>query len=286
MNVQFLDIPTQCPVCGHPTTIKADPRSGVKTLWCSNPDCGNQTLAKWKHFVSRDAMNMAGIGPAQLQDMLALGIIDENFSSIYQAADNGAIYSLIQNYEGYGDTKVSNIINAIENSRHEAVTLANLIYAFGIPNIGLQAAKALAEYADNDPTVIIPALPDDFNLAGFGEVLINSFESYFADMSKFNDFKKVYTAITLKEPKGKTSNALGGLTFCCTGAVEVFNNRKELQAAIESRGGKFTTSVTSKTNYLITNDTTSGSAKNKAAQQLGIPILSEQDFISKFNITV
>ena len=282
-NVKFFEIPSVCPSCGCKTVIKTDPKSGVDTLWCENPACSAKGVAKWSHFVSRDAMNITSIGESILEDLLDLDIINNKLSSIYTATAED-FFRLCIEIDGYGETKVSNILNAIEKSRH--TTLERVVYAMGIPNIGLQTAKQLIKLADSDVDKLLdPSLIDKiYNTNGLGQAVATSWVT-FMQSDAAEDFVDLLDILDIAAPVEITGE-LNGLTFCCTGAVEMFKNRKELQVAIESRGGKFTTSVTGNTSYLITNDTTSGSAKNKAAQKLGIPILTEHEFISKFNITV
>lgn len=282
-NIQFFDIPQVCPSCGHPTVIKTDPNSGVETLWCTNAFCGDRGTAGWLHFISRDAMNILGIGESILKDMLDLNIINDKFSSIY-TAEISEVFRLCTELEGYGETKVSNILDAIAKSKH--TKLEKVIYAMGIPNIGLQTAKVLAKLADYDiDTLLDPSLINSiYTTPGLGDAVANSW-TQFMRSDKAEDFIDLLDILDIEVPAAATSE-LNNLIFCCTGAVEIFKNRKELQAVIEGMGGKFTTSVSKNTSYLITNDTTSGSAKNKAAQALGIPILTEQDFINKFNIQV
>lgn len=277
-NNRFLVPPTVCPKCGHNLIVKTDKSSGVKTLWCSNKECSARGIAKWEHFVSRDAMNIDGISTAILQDMLDVGIIDNNFSSLYEVTADD-LFMLQVNKEGYGEVKLNNIANAITASRK--TSLERVLFAVGIPLVGLQTAKKITKLAKGDvdeltdPVIIQKILMTD----GLGQAVATSYQDYM--MNHLEEFFELVDHLELEAPK-QTSGELDGLTFCCTGAVLVYRNREELQASIESRGGKFTSAVSSKTNYLITNDTGSGSKKNRTAQQLGIPIISEQQFIDQF----
>ena len=276
---QILNIPTVCPLCGHPTVVKTNPTSGVKTLWCENDNCGARGLQNWVHFVSRDAMNINGLGESILQDMYDLEIINNRFSSIYTATPYD-MFRLCTELEGYGEKKVTNILDAIQASKN--TSLENVLYAFGIPNIGLQTAKQIVKLANSDLDELSSPmmLHKILNTNGLGPVVANSWKQFMTS-DKVLDFFDVCDNLILKQPV-QTTSELNGLTFCCTGDVYQYKNRKELQASIEQRGGKFTTSVTGNTNYLITNDTGTGSAKNKAAKAKGIPIITEQQFIDMF----
>lgn len=274
-----INIPTACPSCEHTTIIKTDSKSGVDTLWCTNPSCSAKGLQKWTHFIARDAMNVIGLGESILQDLTDLGIINNNLSSLYTATSSD-FYRLLNEREGYGEKKINNILDAIEKSK--TIALENVLYAYGIPNIGLQTAKQIIKLANNnlDELSAPLMLQKILQTNGLGQVVANSWKQFMMS-DKASDFFCLCDILNLKIPTVSTSE-LNGLTFCCTGDVNIYKNRKELQASIEQRGGKFTSSVTGKTNYLITNDTTSGSAKNKAAEKLGIPIISEEQFISQF----
>lgn len=279
-GLQLLNIPTACPHCGQPTVVRTDPSSGVDTLWCTNKECAARSIAKWEHFVSRDAMNINGLGTAVLQDMIDINIINEHFYSLYEASFED-FFRLCTELEGYGETKVSNIINAVTASKK--TTLERVVYSLGIPNVGLQTAKQIVKLANWDiDNLTNPGIISDIaNAKGLGAVAATSYRDYMS--AHIEDFYRLADALDIEEHIQQTGE-LVGLVFCCTGAVNVYAGRKALQASIEARGGKFTTSVSGNTSYLITNDTTSGSAKNKAAAKLGIPVITEQEFIDKFGM--
>lgn len=275
----LLEGPDYCPCCGDVTTMNVDPNSGVHTLWCLNKACPAKSLQQWAHFVSREAMNINGLGESILQDLIDLGIINTNLSSLYTATPYD-FFRLCSELEGYGEKKVTNILDAINASK--TVALENVLYAYGIPNIGLQTAKTIVKLANYDLDTLSSTdmLEKILNTNGLGNVVANSWKNFMMS-DRADDFFELCEILVLKQPKAQTGE-LNGLTFCCTGDVYQYKNRKELQASIEQRGGKFTTSVTGNTDYLITNTPDSGTAKNKAAIAKGIPVITEQQFIDQF----
>ena len=276
---KLIEAPDCCPCCGGEITMKVDPESSVRTLWCLNKTCPAKGLQQWAHFVERDAMNVNGLGESILQDLLDLGIINNNLSSLYIATPYD-YFRLCTELEGYGEKKVTNLLDAIDKSKD--VALENALYAYGIPNIGLQTAKTIVKLADynldnlSSPNMLQLIL----NTNGLGDVVANSWRQFMMS-DRAEDFFDLCDILRLKQPKQQTGE-LEGLTFCCTGDVYQYKNRKELQASIEQRGGKFTTSVTGNTDYLITNTPDSNTAKNKAADARGIPKITEQQFIDQF----
>lgn len=276
---KLIEAPGYCPCCGDVVTMKIDSESEVRTLWCMNQNCPAKGLQQWVHFVERDAMNVNGLGESILQDLLDLGIINNRLSSLYTATPYD-YFRLCTELEGYGEKKVTNLLDAIEKSKD--IALENALYAYGIPNIGLQTAKTIVKLAnyDLDELSSLTMLKKILQTNGLGEVVAKSWKQFMLS-DRADDFFALCDVLRIKQPATQTSE-LEGLTFCCTGDVHQYKNRKELQASIEQRGGKFTTSVTGNTNYLITNDTESGSTKNKAAKAKGIPVITEQQFIDQF----
>lgn len=276
---RILEGPDYCPCCGSDTTMNVEPSSGVKTLWCLNKSCPAKGLQQWAHFVERDAMNVNGLGESILQDLLDLSIINNNLSSLYTATP-ADYFRLCVELEGYGEKKVTNILDAIEKSK--TVPLENVLYAYGIPNIGLQTAKVIVKLADYDLDELssLTMIKKILNTNGLGQVVAHSWKQFMLS-DRADDFFGLCDLLNLVKPAEQTAE-LSGLTFCCTGDVYQYNGRKELQASIERRGGKFTTSVTGNTNYLITNTPDSNTAKNKAADAKGIPKITEQQFIDMF----
>lgn len=278
--MQFLDIPGTCPCCGFETEVRQDPTSGVYTLWCNNPDCSAKGNKKLEHFVKRDCMNIDGISGATLMALVDAGIVTD-FTSIYHIKEHR---NEIVNLEGFGDQSFLKMVQAIEKSRE--VQLHNLIFALGIPNIGLATAKLICENFNYDVAETIFADYDELmSINGIGDVIAESFTDYFADEDNRNQFTSLIKELVIKEPVAKIDASMAGVTICVTGSVYIFNNRKEIEDLIVRLGGKLTKSVSKSTSYLVTNDTGTGSRKNVAAAKYGIPILSEQEFIDKFNLS-
>jgi len=278
MEPKFLEIPKVCPVCGQPTTIRTEQRSGVKTLWCTNPNCGqsmNQSLA---HFVSRDAMNIVGLSENTLAELSAYEIVN-TMSDIFNLGDYAEALTSI---DGWGVKKVEKLLDAIEKAKH--VKLENFIYALGIPNVGLQTAKLIAKYCKYDLDAFREL--DYYQLIcvpGLGDTIATNVVEWLEDPDCQGEIDcMLASGLDIIGTDRVVGSSLAGKVFCCTGAVYQFSSRTELKNYIESQGGKLTGSVSNNTNYLITNDTTSGSAKNKAAAALGIPVITEQEFIDMF----
>jgi len=272
-------IPDECPVCGAETEIRIELSSGVETLYCTNEYCQAKGLRLFTHFVSRDAMNIEGLSISTLEKFMDAGFINE-FADIYKLEQ---YRDEIINMEGFGVRSYEKLIASINKSRN--VKLANLIYALGIPNIGLQTAKTLIKAAKYSLKTLIDMDIDDLmSISGIGEVIATSFYEWFHDVDNIQKFVELYKQLNIIPEVESTDNSLAGMTFCCTGAVYIFQSRNHLKEVIESKGGKLTGSVTKNTDYLITNDTTTGSRKNRAAQELGIPVLTEEEFIEKFGI--
>lgn len=271
-------VPSTCPFCGGATEICEETNSGTLTLKCVSGMCGRQDIQKLTHFVSRDAMNIVGLSEKKLLMLVETGFISDA-ASIYKLKDSIAD---IAGLEGFGMTSAVNLVQAVENSKD--VKLYNFIYALGIPNVGLQTSKVICDYFDNDIVKLFGASYSQLcSIASVGDIIASSVYEYISNMDNVKKAAEIARNLRFIKEAPKT-NEMSGLVFCVTGAVEIFNNRKEIQQVIESKGGKLTGSVSASTSYLITNDTTSGSAKNKAAQQYGIPILTEREFIDKFNI--
>lgn len=274
-------IPGTCPCCGENTSVHEDPNSGVLTLWCDNPDCSAKGNRLFEHFVTRDAMNIDGISGATLNTLSECGIITDLASIFHLAEHQNEITSL----EGFGFKSYYNMVQAVEKARK--VKLYNLIYALGIPNIGLATSKLICRYFGNDMKATVTASYNDLiNIDGIGDVIAQSFVDYFANKENAEQFVRLIKEVDLIHEEISTDTSMAGITICVTGDVYIFPNRRAIKDIVESMGGKLTGSVSRSTNYLVTNDTTSGSRKNKAAQEYGIPILTEQEFIDKFSITV
>ena len=276
-EVSTAEIPEKCFVCGGETEVRKL-RDG-EALYCTNPNCSAQRIQALSHFVSRDAMNMEGLSEETLKKFLEKGFV-ENYPDLFRLEEHK---DAITEMEGFGEKSYQNLIASIEKAKD--VELPNFIYALGINHVGLRNAKLLCSNFGFDLEKIKAATEEELvQVEGFGEIIAHSIAQYFRQEEHLNLLADAlgYLHIKAAEQAETGNSPLTGLTFVVTGDLEHFANRKELQALIEKGGGKVTGSVTKKTNFLINNDIHSASSKNKKAAELGIPILSEQDFIEKF----
>ena len=267
------EIPAVCPVCGGKTQI-VSLRDG-KALKCINMDCPAKKLMGFVHFVSRDAMNIEGLSESTLEKFINADTLVD-FADIYSLSKHK---DTLVGLEGFGEKSFENLMSAIEKSRN--VGLPNFIYALGIENVGLSNAKLLCKYYSHDIDKILAAKAEELvGIDGFGEIIAQSAENYFKDEKHIALIEKLRKELTFDIPKEAEGEVpLKDKIFVITGDVHHFKNRKELQAKIEELGGKATGSVSAKTSYLINNDITSNSSKNKKAKELGVPIISEEDFL-------
>lgn len=270
-----MEILQQCPVCGQPTTIKN--QNGAKFLYCLNEKCQVKHIKGFTHFVSRDAMNIDGLSEATLEKFVQMGFVKE-YADLYHLDQHK---EEIVSMEGFGAKSYDNLIAAVDNSR--TTSLAKVIYSLGIANIGLANAKMICRYFDDDLEAMLKT--DVLTLTeidGVGTVIAESFVEYFKDSENLRMFRDLLKELSIQVAENKELSELPlvGLVFVITGSVEHFANRNELKDYIEANGGKTTGSVTSKTDYLINNDTASNSSKNKKAKELGVQIISEEDFLA------
>ena len=267
------DIPAECPVCGGATEIRSI--NDVKSLYCTNPDCQAKKIKGFALFVSRDAMNIDGLSEMTLEKFIAAGFIHE-FSDIFHLDRHK---DAIVEMEGFGEKSYENLVNAAKAASH--TTLPRLIYGLGIAGIGLANAKMICKHFRYDLDAMRQADSEDLcSIDGIGAVLADAWVKYFRSEKNNQALDTLLNDLTFEEEQMESGdNSLEGKIFVITGSVEHFANRKELQAFIEARGGKATGSVTAKTSYLINNDVTSSSSKNKKARELGVPVLSEEDFL-------
>lgn len=266
------NIPEVCPVCGGVTEIRK--MNDVESLYCTNPECQAKKIKSFTLFVSRDALNIEGLSEASLEKFIGRGFIHE-FADIFKLSAHKAE---IVEMEGFGEKSYENLMTGIERAR--TTTLARVIYSLGIPNIGLSGAKLICRQFEDEVEQVLAA--DEEALAaidGIGAVIAGSFVEYFRDAEKRERFEHLLSRLTLVKEEVSGEQDLKGKVFVVTGSLTHFANRNELKDQIEKRGGKVTGSVTGKTDYLINNDTTSSSSKNKKAKELGIPIISEEDFL-------
>ena len=267
------DIPLHCPVCGGDTEVKQV--SNAKALYCINPDCQAKHLKSFALFVSRDALNIEGLSEATLEKFIAKGYIKE-YADIFHLE---RFRDEIEKMEGFGEKSYRNLIESIEKAR--TTTLPKVIYGLGIANIGLANAKMICSEFGCDTDKMLAAGPEELSaIQGVGGVIAGAFVDYFSDERHVRIFRDLLKELTIPaEEAEQKEQRFAGVNFVITGSVEHFANRGEIKELIENLGGKVTGSVTSKTNYLINNDVTSTSSKNKKANELGIPIISEKDFL-------
>ena len=267
------NIPEVCPVCGGVTEIRKT--NDVESLYCTNPECQAKKIKSFTLFVSRDALNIEGLSEASLEKFIGRGFIHE-FADIFKLSAHKAE---IVEMEGFGEKSYENLMTGIERAR--TTTLARVIYSLGIPNIGLSGAKLICRQFEDEVEQVLAA--DEEALAaidGIGAVIAGSFVEYFRDAEKRERFEHLLSRLTLVKEEVSGEQDLKGKVFVITGSLTHFANRNELKDQIEKRGGKVTGSVTGKTDYLINNDTTSSSSKNKKAKELGVKIISEDEFLS------
>lgn len=267
------DIPECCPACHGPAVIEMV--NDVESLYCRNSRCPAKAIKGFTLFVSRDAMNIDGLSEATLEKFIGHGLIGQ-FGDIFELEK---YRDEIVQMEGFGEKSCQNLLNSIEKARK--TELPRLIYALGIPNIGLSNAKVICQKFGYDLGRLRKLTREELAEAdGIGPVIAGSFVDYFADEDHNRQLDHLLSHLVIQEaPRETNEQIFAGLNFVITGNVEHFANRNAVKAEIEKRGGKVTGSVTSKTNYLINNDVTSGSSKNKKAKELQIPIISENDFI-------
>ncbi|MBQ9277959.1 MAG: NAD-dependent DNA ligase LigA [Lachnospiraceae bacterium] len=267
-----LIVPDVCPACGNKTELKNE--NQVETLYCPNPDCPAKSIKLFTHFVSRNAMNIDGMSEATLEKFIDKGFLVE----LYDIYHLDRYEDEIVNMEGFGRKSYDNMIESINASRNTDLT--RVLYGLGILNIGHATAKLICKFFKNDIEKIISASAEEFaQIEKIGEVIAEGIVSYFANDENIRVLRAILNEVTLIEEVNDKEQDLEGKTFVITGSLNNFANRDELKKLIEDRGGKVAGSVSAKTSYLINNDVMSNSSKNKKAKDLGIPIISEEDFL-------
>ena len=270
------DIPEVCPVCGGQTEVRRI--NDVKSLYCTNPDCQAKKIKSFTLFTSRDALNIAGLSEATLEKFIGVGMIHEYADIFHLDRHQEEIVEM----DGFGQKSYDNLIAAAEKASH--TTLPRMVYGLGVAGIGLANAKMICRHFKNDFEAMRHATVEELvEIDGIGEVLAQAWTAFFSDGKNNAIVDHLLAELTFEagdeESSEDADEAFAGMNFVITGSLEHFKNRKELQELIERRGGKVTGSVTSKTNYLINNDVASSSSKNKKARELGVPILSEEEFL-------
>ncbi|MBO7364585.1 MAG: NAD-dependent DNA ligase LigA [Lachnospiraceae bacterium] len=267
-----LEIPAACPVCGGKTEIRDE--AGVRTLYCTNPECAAKKIKAFDLFVSRNALNLDGLSEATLEKLIDRGFVT-CFADLFRME---RFRREIASMEGFGEKSAENLIRSAENARE--TTLSRLLAALGIPGVGVAGGKLLSRHFDGDLQALMDASEEELTaIDGIGGVTAGDITAYFRDERNRAALTDLLSEIRLKPEAGAASAAFEGKTFVITGAVHRFANRDALKAYIEARGGKTASSVSRKTDYLINNDVTSNSTKNRTARELGIPVLSEEDFL-------
>ena len=271
------DIPEACPVCGGQTEVRQ--LNDVKSLYCTNPDCQAKKIKSFTLFTSRDALNIAGLSEATLEKFIGVGMIHEYADIFHLDRHQEEIVEM----DGFGQKSYDNLIAAAEKASH--TTLPRMVYGLGVAGIGLANAKMICRHFKNDFEAMRHATVEELvEIDGIGEVLAQAWTAFFSDGKNNAIVDHLLAELTFEAGDEESSEgadeAFAGMNFVITGSLEQFKNRKELQELIERRGGKVTGSVTSKTNYLINNDVASSSSKNKKARELGVPILSEEEFLN------
>ena len=269
----LLTIPDTCPACGHPTVIKNE--NDTETLNCPNPECPAKDLKRFSLYVSRNAMNIDGISEATLERFIDQGFLKQ-LSDLYHL---DRYKDEIVAMDKLGEKSYANLIASVEASR--SAHLANLIYALGIPNVGLSNAKLIVKHFDQDPENCFDAPYEELcEIEGIGAVIAESYVAFFADEGHRSELDSLLKELVLVKEESSLPQDLAGKTFVITGSLESYPNRDALKKEIEDRGGKVAGSVSAKTSYLINNDITSTSGKNKKAKELGVPIITEADYVA------
>ena len=269
-------IPKVCPVCGGATEIHDE--NGVQTLYCTNPACAAKKLKAFTLFVSRDAMNIDGLSEATLEKFIGQGFIHD-FADIYHLDRHKEV---IVQMEGFGEKSYQKLWESIQKSRK--TVLPRLLYSLGIEGIGLATAKLICRHFEDDLETMKAASEEELaEIEKVGPVLAASFCAYFRDDNNVKRLQLLVDELEIEvQEKNDTEQTLAGLSFVVTGSLNHYANRDLLKEEIEQKGGKVTGSVTGKTTCLINNDSMSNSSKNKKAKELGIPILTEEEFLEQY----
>lgn len=275
-DVKFIKIPNHCPVCHSETKLVTENNSTV--LVCTNPNCKGKLLGKLTHFVSKNAMDVEGLSESTLEKFIELGWLN-SFEDIYNLKDH---YDEMVTLEGFGEKLVKKLLNSIEKSRN--TTLDKFIYALSVPDVGRSTAKTIASRFNGFKDFIVRARSFDWEeLDGIGVQTAAKIDEFI--YTHIDKIRELSNELEFKEDEEPIrSNILNGKVFCITGSLEHFANRDEAKDKIETAGGKVSGSVSSKTSYLVNNDITSTSGKNKKAKELSIPIITEEELIEMIGI--
>jgi len=264
--------PVCCPVCGEQTSLKVE--NEVKSLICVNAECPAKKVKSIAHFVTRDAMNIEGLSEATIEKFLNEKIITKA-ADLFRLSDHKETITAM---EGFGEKSYANLIASVDAAKY--VTPARFLYALGVPNIGVSTAKVICRFFEEDLERVMNATVEELvAVEGIGEVIAEAFAEYFATEKNRMEAEELLSFVTIERPVATLESAIAGKTFVITGKVFEFDGRSALKAFIEERGGKVAGSVSAKTDYLINNDSTSQSSKNKTARELNVPVITEEEFL-------
>ncbi len=267
------EIPEECPVCSSKTLLRND--NGVMTLHCLNDECPAKSVKRFTLLTGRNALDIDGVSEATLERFIDEGLVKEPADIFSLSSQKEKITSM----EGFGEKSFENLVNSIEKARK--TTAAKLLYALGIPGVGVANAKLIAKACEDDWDRIISLSEDEIqSIEGVGPVIARDFVAYFRNPAKLDEVNNLRRELDIEKKSRSGDNYFVGLTFVITGKLETFQNRDELKAVIEDAGGKISGSVSSRTSYLINNDLTSMSGKNKRAKELGVNIVDEATVVS------
>ena len=266
-------IPEQCPVCEGKAEIRQN--NDVRYLYCTNNECAAKQIKRFSLFVSRDAMNIEGLSEATLEKFTGAGLVKE-LADLYHL---GRHKDRIIEMEGFGEKSFTKLIEAVDRSRK--TTAIRLLYGLGIPGIGLSNAKLICRNFKFDWNAIENAKFEQLiGISGIGDIMADAYVRFFSDEGNRAEVRAILPEVELEEVNmAADEQVLANKTFVITGSLTHFKNREELVALIEEKGGKVSGSVSAKTSYLINNDNTSNSTKNKKANELDISIITEEQFL-------
>lgn len=268
-----IEIPETCPVCGHHTVVKDD--NGVQTLTCPNEDCLAKQIKKLTLFVSRDAMNIEGLSEMTIEKLVSSGMVKE-LADLFHVEDFREEFVQM---EGFGQKSFDNLLKSAEKAKN--TTPERLLYSLGIPGIGKANARVIAKFCKNKWENIQNLTMEELtSVEGIGDIMAKSFVEFFDKEDNQKTVEDLLAEINLNETEEAEGTALEGLTFVITGSLNHYENRDALKDEIQKAGGKVAGSVSAKTSYLINNDLTSTSGKNKKAKELNIPIIDEEQVMA------
>jgi len=269
-------VPGRCPCCGGPTEVRVVKEA--KSLYCINEECPAKQIKKFSLFVSRDALNVDGLSEATLERFVDAGFVKE----YYDLFTLDRFHDEIVTMDGFGEKSYDNLMESLEKAKD--VALPNFIFSLGILNVGLANAKLICRAFDNDIEKILSASREEYAaIDHVGDVIAQSITSYFAKEENITQIRKLLSILKIRqEEKIDSDSELAGKTIVITGSLNLYGNRKDLQKEIELRGGKVSGSVSKNTFILVNNDIQSNSSKNKTAKELGVTIMTEEQFVNDY----